>query len=198
MPKLDFWFEFASTYSYLSVMRIENLAREAHVELRWKPFLLGPFFKRQGWATSPFKEQKEKGSYMIRDMERLCEARGIPFQMPDPFPQLSLYAARLAMIGADEGWAARFSRLVFSEQFSGAIQLDDKTALGTCLTAIGLDAEALMARIETPDIKKRLRTQTSDAMALGLFGSPTFITEKGECFWGDDRLEQALEWAVKK
>jgi 2-hydroxychromene-2-carboxylate isomerase len=198
MPKLYFWYEFASTYTYLSVMRIEDLARDAGVEVRWRPFLLGPFFKRQGWKTSPFKEQKEKGRYMVRDMERICAARGLTFQMPDPFPQLSLYAARLALIGEDEGWAGRFSRLVFAEQFSNAMQLDDKMALGDCLTAIGLDADALMARIETPEIKQRLHTQTSDAQALGLFGSPTFVAEDGELFWGDDRLEHAIEWAVKK
>jgi 2-hydroxychromene-2-carboxylate isomerase len=195
MPKLDFWYEFASTYSYLSIMRIENLAHDAGIEIRWKPFLLGPFFKSQGWSTSPFVEQKEKGRYMIRDMERMCGHRGLPFKMPDPFPQNSLYAARLALIGADEGWAGRFSRLVFTEQFTNNMQLNDKRALGECLTAIGLDAEKLMAMIETNEIKERLHRQTSDAQALGLFGAPTFVTKDGEQFWGDDRLEQAIEWA---
>lgn len=195
MPKLDFWYEFASTYSYLSVMRIEDLAHNAGVEIRWKPFLLGPVFKRLGWNSSPFLEQKEKGRYMFRDMERMCGHRGLPFQMPDPFPQNSLYAARLCLIGADEGWAGRFSRLVFTEQFSNNMRLDDKMALGECLTAIGLDAEKLMAMIETNEIKERLHTQTSDAQALGLFGAPTFATKDGEQFWGDDRLEQAIEWA---
>lgn len=198
MAKLDFWYEFASTYSYLSVMRIEDLAWRAGVEVRWRPFLLGPFLKRQGWTTSPFKEQKEKGRYMVRDMERLCQRRGLTFQLPDPFPQNSLAAARAALIGADEGWAGRFSRLVFKEQFAGAMQLDDRSALGECLTAIGLDADELMARIEDPELKQRLRTQTGDAEALGLFGAPSFITEDGELFWGDDRLEQAIEWAAAK
>ena len=198
MPKLDFWYEFASTYSYLSAMRIEDMAREAGVEVRWRPFLLGPFFKRQGWTTSPFVEQREKGRYMVRDMERICEARGLTFQMPDPFPQNGLYAARLALIGADEGWAGRFARLVFTEQFSNNMQLNDRTALGTCLTAIGLDGDALLARTEEPEIKQRLRTQSDDALALGLFGAPTFLTGDGEMFWGDDRLEQAIAWAIKK
>ena len=198
MPKLDFWYELASTYTYLSVMRIEDLARDAGVEIRWRPFLLGPFFKRQGWTTSPFKDQKEKGRYMVRDMERLCETRGLTFKMPDPFPQNSLTVARLALIGADEGWAGRFTRLVFKEQFTGAMQLDDRTSLGDCLTAIGLDADVLLARVEDPGIKERLLTQTGDAQALGLFGAPTFVTEDGEMFWGDDRLEQAIAWAAKK
>ncbi len=198
LPKLDFWYEFASTYSYLSVMRIEDMARDAGVDVRWRPFLLGPLFKRQGWTSSPFVEQKEKGRYMVRDMERICEARGLTFQMPDPFPQNGLYAARAALIGADEGWAGRFTRLVFTEQFTGVMQLDDRTALGTCLTAIGLDGDELLARAEDPEIKQRLRTQTGDAEALGLFGAPAFLTGDGEMFWGDDRLEQAIAWAIKK
>ncbi len=56
----------------------------------------------------------------------------------------------------------------------------------------------LLARAEDPEIKQRLRTQTGDAQALGLFGAPTFVTEDGEMFWGDDRLEQAIAWAIKK
>lgn len=195
-PKLDFWYEFASTYSYLSAMRIEELARDAGVEVRWRPFLLGPFFKSQGWKTSPFVEQEEKGRYMVRDMERMSAARGLAFAMPEPFPQNGLYAARLALIGQDEGWAGRFTRLIYTEEFSNKMQLDDKIALGECLTAIGLDGEALLARIEKPEVKNRLRDQTQEAQALGIFGAPTFMCQDGEMFWGDDRLEQALEWAA--
>ncbi len=51
----------------------------------------------------------------------------------------------------------------------------------------------LLARVEDSRIKERLRTQTGDAPALGLFGAPAFVTEDGEMFWGDDRLEQAIE-----
>ena len=53
-PKLEFWYDFASTYSYLSAMRIEALAAPAGVEIVWRPFLLGPIFQAQGWTTSPF------------------------------------------------------------------------------------------------------------------------------------------------
>jgi 2-hydroxychromene-2-carboxylate isomerase len=195
-PKIDFWYEFASTYSYLSAMRIEDLARDSLVEVHWRLFLLGPFFKAQGWTTSPFVEQKEKGRYMVRDMERMCAARGLVFTMPEPFPQNGLYAARLAILGEDEGWAGRFTRLIYTEEFAGSLQLDDKIALGECLTAIGLDGNAMLDRIEEPVVKDRLRTQTQGAQALGIFGAPTFICEDGEMYWGDDRLEQAIEWAV--
>ncbi len=90
MARLTFWFEFASTYSYLSAMRIEEMARKADVEVIWKPFLLGPIFKAQNWDTSPFNVYPAKGRYMVRDIERIAEARGLAFRLPDPFPQNGL------------------------------------------------------------------------------------------------------------
>ena len=106
--KLEFWYEFASTYSYLSAMRIEALATAAGVAVEWKPFLLGPIFKAQGWDTSPFNLYPAKGRYMVRDLQRLAAGRGLRFALPAPFPQNSLAAARLALVGGDEGWIAPF------------------------------------------------------------------------------------------
>ena len=60
-PRLEFWYEFASTYSYLSAMRIEALTADAGVTLVWKPVLLGPIFHAQGWNTSPFNIYPAKG-----------------------------------------------------------------------------------------------------------------------------------------
>ena len=61
MPVLDFWFDFASTYSYPAAMRIAPLAATAGVTIRFRPFLLGPIFKAQGWDTSPFNVYLAKG-----------------------------------------------------------------------------------------------------------------------------------------
>jgi len=65
---LDFWFDFASTYSYPAAMRIAPLAQQAGVMVRFRPFLLGPIFKIQGWPTSPFNLYPAKGRYMWRDL----------------------------------------------------------------------------------------------------------------------------------
>jgi 2-hydroxychromene-2-carboxylate isomerase len=194
-PQVEFWYEFASTYSYLSAMRIEDLAAAAGVEVLWKPFLLGPIFHAQGWDTSPFNIYPAKGKHMVRDMERLTAARGLPFRLPSPFPQNSLHAARLALIGHAEGWGIAFTRAVYQAEFAGGADIGDKRVLRQLLAALGIDADAAFGRSETPENKQRLRQQTEDAQELGIFGAPSFLA-KGDLFWGDDRLEHALMTAA--
>jgi 2-hydroxychromene-2-carboxylate isomerase len=194
-PRIEFWYEFASTYSYLSAMRIEALASAAGVGILWKPFLLGPIFRAQGWDTSPFNIYPAKGRHMVRDMERLTAARGLPFKLPPSFPQNSLHAARLALIGHAEGWGVAFTRAVYEAEFAGGADIADKRVLTAILERLGLDADALLVRSATPESKERLRQQTEDARELGIFGAPSFLAQ-GELFWGDDRLEQAIATAA--
>ena len=151
---LEFWFEFASSYSYLSVMRIEPLARAAGVTLQWRPFLLGPVFLSLGWNDSPFNIYPPKGRYMWRDLARLASRYGLPLKVPSRFPRNGLLAARVALAGADEAWMPAFCRAVMRANFA----------------------------------------EDQEIAEIGLFGAPSFVTPDGELFWGNDRLEDALEW----
>jgi 2-hydroxychromene-2-carboxylate isomerase len=196
MAKLTFWYEFASTYSYLSVMRIEAAAAAAGVQVDWQPFLLGPIFKAQGWSTSPFNIYPAKGRYMVRDITRLAAARGLAFRMPEPFPVNGLKAARLATLGVAEGWVAAFSKAVFEAEFASHRDVADEATLHAILEGLGLDAAAVATRSNETANKERLRAATAHAHELGVFGAPSFTTSDGELFWGDDRLEQALAHAV--
>src|SRR5690242_19394790 len=101
-PQLEYWFEFASTYSHVASQRVEQLAGAAGVRVAWRPFLLGPIFKAQGWNTSPFNIYAAKGAYMWRDMERLCDKHGIRFKKPTDFPRNGLLAARVATAAEGE------------------------------------------------------------------------------------------------
>lgn len=192
--KVDFWYEFASTYSYPAAMRVEGVARAAGVELRWRPFLLGPIFGAQGWNDSPFNIYPAKGRYMWRDLARICEAEGLALQEPLRFPQNGLKAARLALLGAEEDWGPAFTRAVYEANFAARKDISDDTVLGAILRELGLDAAALMARANAPEHKERLKAQTNEAVARGLFGAPSF-TVGDELFWGNDRLESAIGWA---
>ena len=193
-PVVEFWFEFASTYSYLSVMRIERAAEAAGVDIEWKPFLLGPVFLALGWNDSPFNIYPPKGRYMWRDLERLAEKEGLPFLRPSRFPRNGLLAARVALVGVEEGWVAPFARAVMSANFAEDREIGEDAVIVEILGALGLPAAELMARAQADANKLALRCQTERAAELGLFGAPSFRVGE-ELFWGNDRLEDALAWA---
>ena len=102
-PVLDFWFDFASVYSFLASMRIAPLADDAGVTVRWRPFLLGPIFAAQGMTDSPFNLFPVKGKHMIRDVQRSAEEIGVGFRWPDAFPQSAVLASR-RLIGLKDSW----------------------------------------------------------------------------------------------
>ncbi|MGV3635654.1 MAG: 2-hydroxychromene-2-carboxylate isomerase [Pseudorhodoplanes sp.] len=194
-PVVDFWFDFASTYSYPACMRADAAAGKIGVSLRFRPFLLGPIFKAQGWDTSPFNIYEAKGRYMWRDLERLCEDLSIPFRRPDPFPQNSLLAARVATAGDGEAWRDAFCCGVFRAQFGVGRRIDDAAVIEDLLREVGAPARDMLALAQSDQVKLKLRTETEQAGALGIFGAPSFFTPDGELFWGNDRLEAALAWA---
>jgi len=191
---MDFFYEFASTYSYIAAMRIAPLAQAASVTVRWRPFLLGPIFKAQGWDTSPFNLYPAKGRYMVRDCEREAAANGLTFRLPEPFPQSTLLAARVAIAGLEEGWGEEFSRKVYRAQFAERRQVGDRNVIGEIVDALGQNGAAALVRAGSDDIKQKLRRNTAEAQQHGIFGAPSFIA-RGELFWGNDRLEQALRAA---
>lgn len=196
-PQITFWYEFASTYSYPAAMRVEAAAAAKDVEVVWRPFLLGPVFKAQGWNTSPFNLYPAKGAYMWRDAARICAGLGLAFHRPDPFPQNGLPAARLATFGMTQGWGAEFSRAVYHAEFGEGRSISDWDVLGGLVTAAGGDPlQAYDAAVSEAN-KAVLKQATEVAMARGIFGAPSFVTGDGELFWGNDRLDTALDWAVK-
>lgn len=195
MPKhIDFWFDFASTYSYLAALRIAPLAQARGVQVNWRPFLLGPVFTAMGWNDSPFNIYPSKGRYMWRDMERLCKEYGFPLRRPSKFPRNGIRSARIICANRDAAWVADFARAVFAAGFAKDQDIGEREVVVGLLESMGLDAEALIASAESPDGKDLLRRQTDKAFELDIFGAPTFIVD-GELFWGNDRLEQALAWA---
>lgn len=197
MATLDFFYEFASTYSYPAVMRIDDLALDYDVEVQWRPFLLGPIFKAQGWETSPFNLYPEKGRYMIRDLERVCEAQGLPkFRMPKTFPAYSILPARVALSFTGELRAA-FSRAVYDAEFAQGADISDTKVIGKILKMLGEDAAKVFEKVNTQPVKDALRRETEAAQQHGIFGAPAFVTADGELFWGNDRLEMAMEWVAK-
>jgi 2-hydroxychromene-2-carboxylate isomerase len=132
---------------------------------------------------------------MVRDIERIAQARGLVCRLPEPFPQNGLLAARLALAGLEEGWGPAFIRSVFSLEFAEQRNIAERSTLATALAAAGAPASEAFERALSPEIKLKLRRNTEEAQERGIFGAPSFTTESGELFWGDDRLEHALLWS---
>jgi 2-hydroxychromene-2-carboxylate isomerase len=192
---IDFWFDFASNYSYLSVMRIEEAAALQHIEVRWRPFLLGPIFRALGYHTSPFVEQKEKGAYVWQDMVRECRKYGVPWVQPSVFPRASLLALRVATLGVREPWIGAFCRQTMLRNFAEDRDIEGRDDIADVLTQLGLPAEQILADALTDTNKLALRHATEEAQAKGIFGAPTFFVGD-EMFWGNDRLSDALACCV--
>lgn len=195
--KLQFWFEFASTYSYPAVMRLDKLAAARGVEVEWRPFLLGPLFHaQQGMKDSPFNVVPIKGSYMWRDVERICEKYNLPFRRPRHFPQNGLMAARITL-ALDQKERPNFVKAVYQANFVHDRDISDLQILHAAARRAGLDPLEVLGAMKSETIKEQLRQETEAAADLGIFGAPSFVTADGELFWGNDRLEDALDWAVR-
>ncbi len=192
---LHYWYEFASLYSYLTAMRIEDVAKQKGVKVIWRPFLLGAIYKMLKLPVPPMQLNPMKEQYMWLDCARQAKRLGIPFNKPDRFPQVAVLPARVALIGLKEGWGEAFSKRVYQANFVQNQLISDVGVISQILEEMGHKPEEVLARATTPENKKALMIETQKAFDKNIFGVPTFFAGD-EIFWGDDRLELALEAAV--
>jgi 2-hydroxychromene-2-carboxylate isomerase len=196
-PEIEFWFDFGSNYSYLSMMRIEALAASRDARIVWRPFLLGPVFRDLGFDNSPFVLQKRKGAYVWKDMERQCRKYGLALTRPTTFPRAALLAMRVALLGADQPWAGAYCRKIMQLNFADDRDIASPDVVREALEELGLPAQQIIADAQSDAHKLRLREQTAEAAARGIFGAPTFFVGE-EMFWGNDRLDDALEYCAAR
>jgi 2-hydroxychromene-2-carboxylate isomerase len=189
---IDFWFTMGSTYSYLSVMRLEALERSTGVSFRWRPFHLLVIL--QEMKHVPFADKPAKCGYMWRDIERRAAMYGIPASVPAPYPAKQSVAANLvAIVGMREGWGADFVRAAYRRWLQLGQETGSEPNISNSLHDIGQEPGRVLALADSTDTKDALTAETEAAKALGIFGSPTFAIGR-ELFWGDDRLEDAIRW----
>lgn len=194
MTSMQVWIEYASTYSYLTVARVGRLAAGHGIVLDWLPFLLSPVRVEQGMGN-PFLPFPSKLDYMWRDLERRAQRYQLPYRRPSAYPVNSLLTARIALIAAREGWCQGFTEGVFALHWTEDRLIGSDDNLITTLVSLGKDPKAIIAQAQSLDNKEALKAQTLRARELAIFGAPSFVVG-GELFWGDDRLEDAIEWAT--
>ncbi len=188
-PTLEFWFDFASPYAYLSSQRLSGVQG---VEVRYRPMLLGPVFQLlHGTMEPPALRNPARWAWMQQDLPRQAKKYGVPFGLPSNFPRGSLLGTRVAMLGEDEPWVGAFVRGLFRASFGDDADISTEAAVHAVLAPLTPRASQLLALSGAPETKERLKARAQVAVERGIFGAPTFFAD-GALYWGDDRLDDAL------
>ncbi len=189
---IDFWFSVGSTYTYLTVMRLPEIAGKSGVTFRWRPFSVRAIMKEMD--NVPFSTKPIKAAYMWRDIERRAAAYGLPVQVPAPYPLDNFdLANRVAILGAREGWCEDYVRATYKRWFQQRQPAGGEPNLSESLLEIGQDPQRVIAEANSDEIGKAYEAATDEARSLNLFGAPSFVVRR-EVFWGDDRLDDAISW----
>lgn len=196
MPKIEFWLEYASTYSYLSVARMGKLADDSGVQIDWQPFWLLPVREELG-LPAPFPEGSARARYMWLDLERRARHLKLPYRRPEVYPFKSMPTGRIALVAAREGWCREFTEAAFRLHWTEGVLMGTPENLTAALASARQDASRVQALASSPQIKDAFKQQTTRALQRGIFGAPSFVVDD-ELFWGDDRLEAAIERATSK
>ncbi len=192
---IDFWFTMGSTYTYLASARLDGVAEAAGVPIRWRPFRNVQALT--GATQVPIREGTAKMRYMWRDIERRAAKHGLPIRLPVPYPAPNTARAnRVMLVGVREGWGPAYMRAAYRLWFERGLGNGGEENLRASLAECGRgqDAERILSTADSEDVGHALDLETGEARALGVFGSPTFAVGT-ELFWGDDHLEDAIQWA---
>jgi 2-hydroxychromene-2-carboxylate isomerase len=189
---IDFWISVGSTYSYLAVMRLKSVEETSGVTFRWRPFSVRAIMIEQN--NIPFVGKPVKMTYMWRDIGRRARRYGFSPRLPAPYPLKEFdLANQIAILAESEGWCAEYVRAAYRRWFEEGEEPAPDRGLADMLSSLGRDPQRVLAAAKTDEIEARYRRNTDEAKALGVFGSPTFVVGD-EVFWGDDRLDDAIEF----
>jgi 2-hydroxychromene-2-carboxylate isomerase len=196
MRQIDFFFFFGSGYAYLSVLRIQRLAESANVKVRWRPFNVRPLMQENNVAL---RSEARKVKYMWRDIERRAAAHGLPFLRPPVWPtDPDLLHNKVGALAAAEGWGQAFAEASFKAWYLENMALGEAVCLEHVIAKLGKNTAEVIDRAKGPKGSMLYDENTEDARRHGIFGSPSFVTQDGEMFWGDDRLDEAISWAANE
>lgn len=194
VPLIEFWFSIGSTYTYLTVMRLDSIEKNSGVRFDWKPFSVRALM--QEMDNIPFKGKPVKEKYMWRDLERRARRHGIPINLPIeyPLPQFDL-ANRVAIVAATKGWCRDYVKAAYQLWFLEGLAAGSDANIERSVRAAGQRPDQVVEAANSKAVDKAYADATDAARTLGIFGSPSFVVAGNELFWGDDRLEDAVDWA---
>ena len=196
MKEIEFWFSIGSTYTYLSVSRLIKVERKFEVSFSWQPFSVRKIMREMD--NVPFPPTKQaKVDYMWRDIQRRARGYGFEASVPAPYPLKEFdLANRIAVLGMQEGWCSYYVQATYRRWFLEWLEPGSEPNVSESLREIGQDSERILELASGKETGEVYSCQTESAQSKGIFGSPSFIVG-GELFWGDDRLEDAVRWALR-
>ncbi len=197
MPeRIDFYFDFSSSYSYIAHRKIMNLGERLDVPVVWKPISLGAIFAALGHQLPKMGSPKQK--YIWHDVVRSARENGLTYVWPDPFPVNSIPAMRgFYFLEARSSEAAiTYANAIFKATFGEGRDIGNPDILLDIVDDLGVDVGVFKTAISSPEIKQKLKEETDAAMKLGIFGAPSLVVN-GELFWGADRLG-AVERSINR
>ena len=184
MKTLDWYFDFISPYAYLQCVRFPVLP--ADTRLRLKPVVFGALLDKSG--TLGPAEIPGKREFTFRQALWLASRNGVKLKLPPRHPFNPLPFLRLAVsLDAPLDSVKRMFDFIWAE---GRDPSDPKEFAALAGELKIADAEA---RIADPLIKARLKANTDEAIAAGVWGVPTFVVD-GICFWGFDSGAMLLDY----
>ncbi|PSL21820.1 2-hydroxychromene-2-carboxylate isomerase [Shimia abyssi] len=193
LPEIDFWFSIGSTYTYLSVMRLPDLAAKTGITFNWRPFSVRAIMIEQ--KNIPFVGKPARTAHMWRDIARRAPYYGLSPKIPAPYPLENFdLTNQVAILAAQEGWVQDYTRATYQRWFEHGEPAGSDPNLSTSLNAIGQDPARVIPAAQTEFCLSAYTQATNQARDLGIFGAPSFIVGS-ELFWGDDRIEDAVDWA---
>ena len=196
MNNIDFFFSIGSTYTYLSVTRILEVEKKNQVKFTWKPFSVRAIMKEMNNIPFP-KDKLNKVNYMWRDIERRAKGYGFFAKTPVPYP-LSEFdlANQIAILGLEKGWGIDYVRLTYKKWFQEGKEPAIDPGITEVCRELNIDKDETISQANSKEIINNYNLNTNSARDNKIFGSPSFVV-KNEIFWGDDRMEDAVNWSKK-
>ncbi len=189
-PRLEFFFDCSSPWTFLAFSQIEALAARAGAELIWRPVLVGGVFNAVNDTVyaSRANPNPVKARYYVKDLQDWARLAGVRIGEPPVFPVNAVRAMRMTYWALDHGALPAFALAVFEAYWSRLEDISEPETLARCAREAGLNPADGLAYAQTPEAKGRLRSATDELVARGGFGSPTMFVNGDDMYFGNDRL----------
>ena len=186
----EFYFDFSSPYSFLAHKQIRKIELENNIKVNYKPVLLGGLHKLAGITANAFIPAKAK--FMIRDCKMCAEKLNIEFKFNSFFPTSSLDLMRGVLIAEKNNKKKEYIDIFFDAYWKNDFNLKNDNISNSILKSIDIDIDKFKKFISSQETKDHLKDLTYEAYQKGIFGAPSFVVNN-KIFWGQDRLEYALD-----